>query len=125
MLRDIDITTDYPADVDDENLSNEGVSPGLPGEPTKISGALSLFRASRILAKALEQLYPSSNSYQISVNKLRSLSDDLDAWQHNLPTHLRLQFAKDKPSTGVISSRSPLLVSCLLSFKSAFSTDHI
>jgi hypothetical protein len=33
----------------------------------------------------------------------------LDAWHTNLPTHLKLIFSQDKPSTNVTGSRSPLI----------------
>jgi hypothetical protein len=110
LLREADISTEYPKDVDDENITHQGLSPTLPGELTKISSALALFKASRILAKTLEYLYQASPTYQLSLKKLRTLSDELDQWSQNLPSHLRLQFSNDKPSTGVISCRSPLLV---------------
>jgi hypothetical protein len=110
LFQDADISTEYPVDVDDENISAQGFSPTLPGELTKISSALALFKASRILSKTLEQLYPAKASYQLSLSKLHAISDELDQWSTNLPAHLRLQFCKDKPSTNVISCRSPLLV---------------
>jgi hypothetical protein len=109
MLRERDITTEYPSDVDDENLSTQGFSPALPGEVTKVSSALALFKASRILAKTLEDLYSSKASYQISINKLYAYSDELDQWSEELPEHLRLRFSNDKPATNVVSCRSPLL----------------
>lgn len=109
LLRDADITTEFPADVDDENINEHGFSPALPGELTKISSALALFRMSRILAKTLEHLYPAGASYSISLKKLHSLSDELDQWHEELPDHLRLRFCNDKPATHVISDRSPLL----------------
>ena len=93
--------------MDDENVSSEGFSPVLPGELTKISSALALIKVSRILAKVLDQLYPPKSTYEISLNKLYGLADELDEWSANLPTHLRLQFSKDKPSTNVTSCRSP------------------
>jgi hypothetical protein len=110
LLRDADVSTEYPKDVDDENITHQGLSPTLPGELTKISSAIALFKASRILAKALEDLYPASTTYQLSLKKLHALSDELDQWSQDLPSHLRLQFSNDKPSTGVISCRSPILV---------------
>ncbi|OAP55236.1 hypothetical protein AYL99_10209 [Fonsecaea erecta] len=109
LLRDSDITTEYPADVDDENLSTQGFSPTLPGELTKISSALALFRVSRILSKALDTLYPAKASYQLSLTKLHALSDELDQWSEELPEHLRLRFCNDKPATNLIGCRSPLL----------------
>ncbi|KAK5086583.1 DNA-binding transcription factor cat8 [Lithohypha guttulata] len=109
LLRDSDITAEFPADVDDENITEQGFSPALPGELTKISSALALFRMSKILAKTLEHLYPAGASYAISLKKLHSLSDELDQWHEELPDHLRLRFCNDKPATHLISDRSPLL----------------
>lgn len=121
LLRDGDITTDYPADVDDENLTSQGFSPALPGETTKISSALAMFKATRILSKTLDHLYSSKASYELSLNKLHAYSDDLDHWSEELPEHLRLRFSNDKPATNVISCRSPLLVCCFLFCYSFFS----
>ena len=111
LLRDRDITTDLPAEIDDENISAHGVSPSLPGELTKVSSALALFKVAKILSATLSELYPSGARYELSLEKLHSLSDQLDQWSQNLPSHLRLQFKQDKPSTNVVSCRSPLLVS--------------
>lgn len=109
LLREADIQTEYPVDVDDENVTESGFLPTLPGESTRLSSALALFSASRILTKALEDLYPSRSSYEISVSKMRVISEQLDEWLKMLPAHLRLEFSQDKPSTNVTSSRSPLL----------------
>lgn len=109
LLRESDITTDYPADVDDENLTTQGFSPALPGETTKISSALATFKATRILSKTLEHLYSSKASYELSIKKLHTYSDELDQWSEELPEHLRLRFSNDKPATNLISCRSPLL----------------
>lgn len=96
-------------DADDEYVTERGFQPTLPGESTKLSSALALFRACRILAKVLEEVYPAKTSYELSLTSLGELSEELDAWSSSLPPHLRLQFEQDKPSTGTISSRSPLL----------------
>ncbi|CEO59379.1 hypothetical protein PMG11_04055 [Penicillium brasilianum] len=109
LLREIDIEIEYPADIDDENVTESGFLPTLPGESTRISSALALFGATRILNKALEDLYPSKAGYDVHVAKLRSVAGQLDGWLHGLPPHLRLEFSQDKPSTNVTSSRSPLL----------------
>lgn len=110
LLNDDNIQTEYPIDVDDEYISEQGLQPVLPGEFTKISSALALTRGSRLLAKVLKQLYPSSSTYEISMQDVTTLSEELDDWSSNLPPHLKMVFAQDKPSTHVISSRSPLLV---------------
>lgn len=96
-------------DADDEYVTEQGFQPTLPGEFTKLSSALALFRAARILSKVLEEVFPAMASYELSFQKLTALMDELEAWHSSLAPHLRLQFVQDKPSTGTISSRSPLL----------------
>ena len=108
-LKDDDVHCEYPADADDEYVTERGFQPTLPGESTKLSSALALFRAARILSKVLEEVVPAKTSYDLSLKKLAELSDELDAWNASLAPHLRLQFVQDKPSTGTVSSRSPLL----------------
>ncbi|KAE8373268.1 fungal-specific transcription factor domain-containing protein [Aspergillus bertholletiae] len=109
LLREEDIHTEYPEDIDDENVTETGFLPTLPGESTRISSAIALFGACRVLNKALEEIYPSGGGYEIPLSKLRSVAGQLDGWVKNLPPHLRLEFSQDKPSTNVTSSRSPLL----------------
>ena len=106
---------ELPVDADDEYVTEKGFLPTLPGESTKLSSALALFRLSRILAKVLIELYPTSASHEISFRTITSLADELDDWQSNLAPHLKLAFAQDKPSTNVTSSRSPVLVCITLS----------
>lgn len=110
-LKEADIHAEYPADVDDENISENGFQPSLPGESTRLSSALALFKGARILSKVLDKIYPAASSHNVSLQKLGGLNDELDAWLKSLPAHLRLQFAQDKPSTNICGSRSPILVS--------------
>ncbi|MCJ1285635.1 hypothetical protein MMC26_004976 [Xylographa opegraphella] len=109
LLTDNDIQTELPADVDDENVTERGFQPALPGESTKLSSALALFRLARIISKVLQEVYPGDTSRETSLQKIDALSDELDEWNNDLAPHLRLTFIQDKPSTNVISSRSPLL----------------
>ncbi|KKK13479.1 acetate regulatory DNA binding protein [Aspergillus rambellii] len=109
LLRNEDIRTEYPEDIDDENVTESGFLPTLPGESTRISSALALFAASKVLSNALENVYPSDGGYDIPLSKLRAVAEQLDEWVKTLPAHLRLEFSQDKPSTNVTSSRSPLL----------------
>lgn len=111
LMKEEDVHCEFPVDTDDEYITENGFLPTLPGEFTKVSSALALFRVSRILAKVLNDNYTSSASHTISFRGMASLVDELDNWQVNLPQHLRLQFAQDRPSTNVTSSRSPVLVS--------------
>lgn len=110
LLKDGDIHTEYPSDVDDENVTERGFQPTLPGESTRLSSALALFRLARIMSEVLTEIYPSASSHNLSLQQISALGDRLDTWRDELAPHLRLQFVQDKPSTNVVSSRSPLLV---------------
>ncbi|KAI9764237.1 MAG: hypothetical protein M1840_008627 [Geoglossum simile] len=109
MIKESDVFAEYPVDADDEYVTEKGFQATLPGEFTKISSALALFRASRILSKVLETNYTAAASHELSLQKLQALEDELDAWNRELPSHLRLEFVQDKPGTNVVNSRSPLL----------------
>lgn len=93
-LKDEDVHCEYPVDADDEYVTEKGFTPTLPGESTKLSSALALFRAARILSKILLEVFPAKTSYDLSLKKLGELSDELDGWSNSLPPHLRLQFAQ-------------------------------
>lgn len=112
LLNDSDIYAEYPADVDDENVSEHGFQSTLPGEYTRLSSALALFRLARIMSIVLDENYPAASSHDLSLQKISALNDELDFWLNGIPSHLRLQFVQDKPSTNVVGSRSPLLVCC-------------
>lgn len=110
LLKEDDIHAEYPSDTDDEYVTEKGFQPTLPGEYTRLSSALALFRVSRILANVLEKTYPAATSYELSLQQISALDADLSDWYENLPAHLRLNFAQDKPSTDITGSRSPILV---------------
>ncbi|KAI4863868.1 fungal-specific transcription factor domain-containing protein [Hypoxylon rubiginosum] len=109
LLREEDVHAEYPSDTDDEYVTEKGFQPTLPGEYTRLSSALALFRVSRILANVLEKIYPAATSYELSLQQISGLDADLSEWYDNLPTHLRLNFVQDKPSTDITGSRSPIL----------------
>jgi Fungal specific transcription factor domain len=111
LLKEEDIHAEYPSDIDDEYVTEKGFQPTLPGESTRISSALALFNVSRILSRVLEQNYPAAATHDISLQSLLSLETELNQWSDNLPTHLKLTFVQDKPSTDVTGSRSAPLVS--------------
>ncbi|MCJ1334873.1 hypothetical protein MMC09_000138 [Bachmanniomyces sp. S44760] len=108
-LKDCDIFAEFPSDVDDENVTEKGFQSTLPGESTRVSSALALFRAAQVMSEVLTEIYPSTLSHEISLQKIGMLQDELDTWRETLAPHLRLYFVHDKPSTNVISSRCPLL----------------
>ncbi|OTA70316.1 hypothetical protein K449DRAFT_342076 [Hypoxylon sp. EC38] len=109
LLKEDDIHAEYPSDTDDEYVTEKGFQPTLPGEYTRLSSALALFRVSRILANVLEKIYPAATSYELSLQQIAALDADLSDWYENLPAHLRLNFVQDKPSTDITGSRSPIL----------------
>ncbi|KAG9725044.1 hypothetical protein KCU59_g15395, partial [Aureobasidium melanogenum] len=109
QLKDDDVHCEEPHDADEEYVDENGFKAPCPGEYTRVSSALALFRAARILSRVLEEIYPARSSYDLSLQKLSVLSEELDAWHNALAPHLRLPFANDKPTTGTVSSRSPLL----------------
>lgn len=110
LIKDDDVHTEYPNDIDDEYVTEKGFLPTLPGESTRLSGALALFRASRILAKVLDKVYPAATTHELSLQQMSGLEAELDEWSNGLPPHLKLTFKQDKPSTDITGSRSPLLV---------------
>lgn len=109
LLKEDDVQAEYPADIDDEYITEKGFQPTLPGESTRVSNALALFRVSRILARVLADNYPAQLSHELSLQGIDALGAELDAWRDALPPHLRLNFVQGKPSTDVTGSRSPLL----------------
>ncbi|RAL58634.1 hypothetical protein DID88_003554 [Monilinia fructigena] len=109
LLKEDDIHAEYPLDADDEQVTEKGYQPMLPGEPTRISSSLALFRCSRILSKVLEQNYPAAETHDLSLQSLTTLEAELDEWSDKLPAHLKLTFVQDKPSTDITGSRSALL----------------
>ncbi|KAI0202023.1 fungal-specific transcription factor domain-containing protein [Astrocystis sublimbata] len=109
LMKEEDIHAEYPSDTDDEYVTEKGFQPTLPGEHTRISSALALFRLSRILAHVLEKNYPAAASHELSLQQMSILDAELQEWDESLPTHLKLNFVQDKPSTDVTGSRSPIL----------------
>lgn len=111
LLKDEDAECEYPADIDDEYVTEKGFQPTLPGETSRLSNALALFRASRILSRILDQLYPAAATHDLSLQRLATFDNEINEWSRELPQHLKLTFVQDKPSTNVTGSRSALLVS--------------
>ncbi|KAK4122409.1 hypothetical protein N657DRAFT_657231 [Parathielavia appendiculata] len=109
LLKEEDVHAEFPSDTDDEYVTEKGFQPSLPGEATRLSNALALFRGSRILAKVLEKIYPSATSHELSLQQMSALAVELDDWYEKLPQHLKLTFKQDKPSTDITGSRSPIL----------------
>lgn len=115
LLSEDDVGAEYPSDIDDEYVSEKGFLPTLPGDSTKISSALALFRSSRVLARVLDIVYPHGDAREggareLTYRRLKELEEELEVWMKGLAPHLRLEFVNGVPGTNVVHSRSPLLV---------------
>ena len=115
LVSESDVDCEYPLDIDDEYITDESFRQSPSGELTKMSSALALFKGARILGAVLDQLYLAPSTYELSFRTIHKLGEDLDDWSNSLPQTLRLAFTQEKPSTNIISSRCPFLVSELIS----------
>jgi len=120
LISDEHVHCEYPVDSDDEYVTETEFLRTLPGESTKLSAALALFKIARVLSRTLKAVYQTATSYDVSVQTIESLKEEMEQWLDDLAPHLRLHFVKDKPSTGIVSSRSPLLVSKVFVFLTAY-----
>ena len=110
-LCNLDVACEFPQDIDDENITDQSFLSATPGETTRMSSAHAFFRGAIIVADVLDALYPPAPSPDLSVQTIAALNARLDAWYADLAPHLRLKFTQEKPSTAVIGSRAPFLVS--------------
>lgn len=90
-LRDQDIDTDAPSNVEDDSVSSAGYLPSRTFEPSGMIAFVSLVKVSRILAQAQELLYTTATRSD-TFAKISSLGRLLDQWQASLPEHMRLDF---------------------------------
>jgi len=107
VIKDEIVQTEFPTDVDDDDLFEQRLTTN--NQETKMSAGLAFFRLSRTFAQVIDNVYQKPTASGVSLNTIRQLSEDLDAWHESLAPHLRLVFAQDKPSTLVTGDRSPLL----------------
>ena len=124
-MKDDDVSTEYPADIDDQYITQDGFLAALPGEFTTISSAIALFRCSRVLANVLDTVYPINAAHEQTYRRLKELEDELDSWKAELAPHLRLEFVNGVPATNVVHSRSPLLVRLCFCFLSLTHPLHV
>jgi len=78
-LRDYDLDVDEPFDVDDEDMTASNFLTGLPGEPTEISGFISICKLSKILSQILEILYTTTDRRR-AVAKMTHMQRLLNQW---------------------------------------------
>jgi hypothetical protein len=100
-LDDDDIDQEYPAEVDDEFITEEGIFPMPTGRISTMAAANAHTTLIQTLAKIVRYIYPvkASNktttdgknmkSYSVSYAKIVEIEQDLQNWQENLPMALR------------------------------------
>lgn len=98
FLEDEDIDQDWPAEVDDDYITENGILP-MPEGSTSIMIAFNAHtRIVQVLSKICKYVYPIKGtqsgdsktvSYTVSYSKIRELEQDLAQWLDELPSALR------------------------------------
>ncbi|KAF2160440.1 hypothetical protein M409DRAFT_70408 [Zasmidium cellare ATCC 36951] len=93
-LSDDDIDQDFPAEVDDEYITRDGVLPMPDGVVSLMTAFNSHTRLVQILQKIVRKIYPikvqspqspGDKSYSIPFSTIREIESDLEEWKNNLP----------------------------------------
>ncbi len=87
-LRDQDIDTDQPSNVEDDYVSSAGY---LPSRTFGMIAFVSLVKVSRVLAQAQELLYTTISRSE-TFAKMSSLGRLLNHWEASLPEHMRMDW---------------------------------
>lgn len=98
FLEDEDIDQEWPAEVDDDYITENGILP-MPEGSTSIMIAFNAHtRIVQVLSKICKYVYPIKGthsgdnktvSYTVSYSKIRELEQDLAQWLDELPVALR------------------------------------
>lgn len=97
MLSEDDIDQELPAEVPDEHITENGISPASQETFPLIRATNAHTRLIRILQKVVRYVYPIKNSsegassgeYTVSHSVIRELERDLQSWMDELPMQLR------------------------------------
>ena len=98
FLGDEDIDQGYPADVDDEYITETEIRPMPEGQISVMAACNAHTRIVHILAKICKYIYPikgtqsggaNSVTYSVSYSKIRELEQDLQTWLDELPMALK------------------------------------
>ncbi|KAH8745497.1 fungal-specific transcription factor domain-containing protein [Diaporthe sp. PMI_573] len=91
LLEERDIDQPWPAEVDDEYITDSGIQWPPPGTPSILEASNANLRLMHILAKVVRDIYPPTGTvegpaetYMISFSKIRELDQDLRDWQEQL-----------------------------------------
>ncbi|KAF2857467.1 hypothetical protein K470DRAFT_260803 [Piedraia hortae CBS 480.64] len=101
-LSDNDVDQEFPAEVNDKNITNAGVAPVIDLNMTAFNH---LTRLSLLLAKIVRNVYPTKpmagsggEGYAVRFAVIRELEEDLKQWKQGLPPEL----AADDPPEGLM-----------------------
>ncbi|CAG1980905.1 unnamed protein product [Fusarium graminearum] len=109
MLKTTNITTNYPSDIDDEYITENGVSPKPYDPNTRMSRALALFKAARVLREVLDLTCIPFALLPTQDRQLTCPENKLDAWYGQLPYHLSLDAMVKQPAENITSSHPYLM----------------
>lgn len=98
FLEDEDIDQDWPAEVDDDYITEAGILPMPEGSISVMVAFNAHTRIVQVLSKICKYVYPikgthssdkNSVTYSVSYSKIRELEQDLAQWLDELPDSLR------------------------------------
>lgn len=97
-LNDDEIDQEYPAEVDDEYITETQISSMPKAKISVMVASNAHTRLVTILAKIVKYIYPpkastqrtaDKKSYSVSYAKIREIEGDLQAWQDSLPSEMK------------------------------------
>ena len=98
-LSDDDIDQDLPSEVDDSNITDNGITRHAPGHTPATAASNANFRLTKIIQKIVRNIYPikgfqssegpSSKVYSVSYTVIRDIENDLQLWMEGLPPAFR------------------------------------
>jgi hypothetical protein len=98
FLEDEDIDQEWPAEVDDENITETGILPMPEGKISVMAAFNAHTRIVQVLSKICKYVYPikgkqssrkDSVTYTVGYSKIRELEQDLSQWLDELPAALK------------------------------------
>lgn len=93
-LSDDDIDQEFPAEVDDEYITHEGITPMPEGQVSLLTAFNAHTRLVLLLQKIVRKVYPikvqnqhgqTDKSYTVPFSAIRELESDLEQWKNSLP----------------------------------------
>jgi hypothetical protein len=96
-LNDDEIDQEYPAEVDDEYITEKEILPMPEGKISLMTAANAHTKLVQILAKIVKYIYPpkastrraGNHTYSVSYAKIVELERDLQTWQDSLPMKMK------------------------------------